>query len=388
MAANAKKTRKAGGSKATKAASKKRAAGPRKSTKKSESPAEYAREALTEWGKAARFGAAALVASGGGAAKNAKSKSKDEKPPLKERLNPATTEKGGRVGDAADNLLSKLGFLGKAASKFSLGSRAVDKVVPDAVSKLQPSGEGGGASGNGSHDHPQVPIQESIDVAVPIHAAWALAMRFEDFPQWSDRIEQAEETDEGVAAEVRMLGVPRSVEVRITEEQPEWRLEWEAAKGVEHGGMLTFHELAPSLTHVELSIDIEPESLVQRLGRSIHLPERAIRAELHLFKAWAELWQEVEDIEPPEEPEEPEDEADLEEEPEDEEELEDEEEPEDEYDDEPEDEYEEPEDEYDDELEDEDEEFEEEPEGEFVDEEDEDFDEEGLDEEGEPAGTR
>ena len=159
-------------------------------------------------------------------------------------------------------------------------------------------------------------------------------------------------------------------------------------KGVEHGGMLTFHELAPSLTHVELSIDIEPESLVQRLGRSIHLPERAIRAELHLFKAWAELWQEVEDIEPPEEPEEPEDEADLEEEPDHEEELEDEEEPEDEYDDEPEDEYEEPEDEYDDELEDEDEEFEEEPEGEFVDEEDEDFDEEGLDEEGEPAGTR
>jgi uncharacterized membrane protein len=373
VASKAKKTTKTA-SKSKQAASGKRAAG----RAKSESAGDYAREALAEWGKAARFGAAALLASGAGKDKKAKSKSKGDKPPLKERLNPATTEKGGRVGDGADTVLSKLGFLGKAASKLSLGSRAVEKVVPDAVTKLQPSGGGGGASGNGSHDHPPVPIQESINVAVPIHAAWALAMRFEDYPQWSDRIEEAEATDEGAAAEVKMLGVPRSAEVRITEEHPEWRLEWEATKGVEHGGMLTFHELAPSLTHVELSIDIEPESLVQRLGRTIHLPERAIRAEMHLFKAWAELWQEVEDIEPPEQPE---DEADLEEEPVDEDEPADE--------DEPEDEYEEPEDEYDDELEDEDEEdFEEEPEDEFVDEEGEDFDEEGLDEEGEPAGTR
>jgi uncharacterized membrane protein len=389
--------------KTTKTAPKSKQAASRRSAPgrvKSQSPGDYAREALTEWRKAARFGASALLVSGAGTDKNAKSK--EDKPPLKERLNPTTTEKGGRVGDAADNVLSKFGFLGKAASKLSLGSRAVDKVVPDAVTKLQPSSGGGGASGNGSHGHPAVPIQESINVAVPIHAAWALAMRFEDYPQWSDRIESAEQTDKGVAAEVKVLGVPRSLEVRITEEHPEWRLEWEATKGVEHGGMLTFHELAPSLTHVELSIDIEPESLVQRLGRTIHLPERAIRAEMHLFKAWAELWQEVEDIEPPEEPEdeadleeepveeapvdeeEPEDEADLEEEPEDEEELEGEEDDalEDEYD-EPEDEYEEPEDEYDDEDEDE-----EEPEDEFVDEGDEDFDEEGLDEEGEPAGTR
>jgi uncharacterized membrane protein len=385
VASKAKKTTKTA-SKPKRVASEKRAAG----RVKPDSPGDYAREAMAEWRKAARFGTAALLASGAGAAAK-KAKSKGDKPPLKERLNPTTTEKGGRVGDAADSVLSKFGFLGKAASKLSLGSRAVDKVVPDAVSKLQPSG--GGASGTGSHDHPAVPIQESINVAVPIHAAWALATRFEDYPQWSDRIESVEETDKGVAAEVKMLGVPRSVEVRITEEHPEWRLEWEATKGVEHGGMLTFHELAPSLTHVELSIDIEPESLVQRLGRTIHLPERAIRAEMHLFKAWAELWQEVEDIEPPEEPE---DEADLEEEPADEEDRVDEEEPEDEpvdeeeledeYDDEPEDEYEEPEDEYDDELEEE--EFEEEPEDEFVDEEDEDFDEEGIDEEGEPAGTR
>ena len=388
MAASAKK-KKGGGS--GKAASQQRR---RPSTQSS--AGDYAREAASEWAKAARFGAAALIAGKGG-----KDKSGD-KPPLKERLNPASTEKGGRVGDAADNLLSKLGFLGKAASKFSLGSRAVDKVVPDAVSKVQPKGGGGGGDGDGGPGHPPVPIQESIDVAVPIHAAYALATRFEDYPQFSERIESAEEVDDThVAFQVKVLGVPRDGEVEITEEQPEWRLEWEANEGIEHGGMLTFHELAPSLTRVELSIDLEPQGFVERLGRSIHLPERAIRSELHLFKAWAELWQEIEDIEPPEEPE-PEEEEPEEEESDEEGEDD---EPEDEFEDEPEDEFEddedyedeEPEDEFEDDEDYEDEDEDDEPEDEFEDDEDfddeeyeddEDYEDEDELEEGEPAEAR
>jgi hypothetical protein len=332
VAANAKKAKSAGRS------------------KRPPSAAEYAREALAEWRKAARFGAAALLSSGGGSKPESKSK---DKPPLKERVNPATTEKGGKIGDAADNLLSRLGFLGKAASKVSLGSRAVDKVVPDAVSKLQPSGDGD-SGGNGSQGHPPVPIQESIELAIPLRAAFALATRIEEFPEWSDRIQNAEEIDEtGVAIDLKTLGVDRSVEVEITEVQPPFRIEWEATEDHEHIGVLTFHELAPSLTHLELSIDVEPESPVQKLTRTIHLPERAIRTELHLFKAWAELWQEVEDVEPPEDEAEEEPEGD-----------EDRDEGEEDFEDEPED------------------EFEDEPEDE------EDYEEEDVDEEGEPAGRR
>jgi uncharacterized membrane protein len=372
VAGNAKRTKKSGTKK--KAAAPKRAASRKP---KERSPGDYAREALGEWRQAAQFGAAALLASGGGA----KAKSRD-KPPLKERLNPATTKKGGRIGDAADSLLSKLGFLGKSASKLSLGSRAVDKVLPDAVTKLQPSGSGESrAAGNGSGEHPPVPIQESIDLAIPIRAAFALATRVEDFPQWSDRIEGAEEIDEThIRVDLKLRGVQRTIELEITDLHPPLRLEWEATEGIEHGGMLSFHELSPSLTHLELSLDIEPESPVQRLTRSIHLPERAIRAELHRFKAWAELWQQVEDIEPPEEELEEESEAEFEE-PEGEEELEA--EPEDEFEEVPEDELEEePEDEFEEVPEDE---FEEVPEDEF---EDEEFDEEELDEEDERAGMR
>src|SRR5436309_4640847 len=119
MAGKSKTTRKAGSAAKKPASSAKRKPASMKRAANGPggaSPGEYAREALSEWRKAARFGAAALVASGTG---GGKSESKSEKPPLKERLNPATTEKGGRPGDVADNLLSKLGFMGRAASKLS-----------------------------------------------------------------------------------------------------------------------------------------------------------------------------------------------------------------------------------------------------------------------------
>ena len=50
---------------------------------------------------------------------------------LMERLNPATTEKGGRTGDMVDALLAKLGAPGKIASKASLGSRVVERMRSD-----------------------------------------------------------------------------------------------------------------------------------------------------------------------------------------------------------------------------------------------------------------
>src|SRR3954452_6507913 len=104
-------------------------------------PGDHAREAAAEWGKAIRLGGAALapVAKDAGAAvtsrlnplssaKPSGKGSKGSETSLGKRLNPTKTEKGGRAGDAADALLSKLGTPGKLASKSSLGSRAVERL--------------------------------------------------------------------------------------------------------------------------------------------------------------------------------------------------------------------------------------------------------------------
>src|SRR2546421_11467868 len=260
-----------------------RETGKRETGVKGQRPSEHAREALTEWGKAIRFGALALAPR------------LSPKGSLKERLDPTKAEQGGRVGNAADALLSKLGAPGKLASKASLGSRAVERLIPGSS-----HGNGNGASGSngdGTAAEKPVPIQEAIEVAVPLQAAYALATHFADYPEFLDRVESVEFLDDGaVALEAKVHGTHRTVTLEIVDAKPEARIEWRTTDGLEYLGVASFHELAPSLTHIEISVEPASENLLQRFTRSTHLTQHAIRLELQRFKAYAELWQEEGDV--------------------------------------------------------------------------------------------
>jgi len=253
------------------------------SQRQAKGAADYGREALSQWSEAARYGGRALAArlrEGGGSS---------DGPSLRERLDPSQTEKGGRLGGAADAALARLGKPGKLASNVSLGSRIVDRM--------------GGGSGNGAAEEPPsedddaqtddgvpLPIQESIDVAVPLGGAFELCSQFLDFPDYLDRMVEVEEADEShfvfVAKALRRL---HELEVEIVDERQDERIEWECTGELGHTGVLTFHPLAPRLTRLELTIERRPEGVSERLARQVHLPERAIQAELHRFKAHAEL---------------------------------------------------------------------------------------------------
>src|ERR671914_1738231 len=95
-------------------------------------PSEHAQEAMQEWGKAVRYAAAAVAPvakrTGEGAKNLVLRRGDRDRPSLRERLSPATTDKGGRLGDAADWLLARMGVPGKLASKVSVGSRVVERV--------------------------------------------------------------------------------------------------------------------------------------------------------------------------------------------------------------------------------------------------------------------
>ena len=86
---------------------------------------EYAREAAAEWGKAVRYAAAAL---------------RPSNPPRLKALLPKRSARAGRLGDAADTVLSKMGKPGKAASKLGVGSRLVDRMTapPATLERLSP----------------------------------------------------------------------------------------------------------------------------------------------------------------------------------------------------------------------------------------------------------
>ena len=136
----------------------------------------------------------------------------------------------------------------------------------------------------------RMPVQQSVDVAVPVKDAYNQWTKFEDWPEFMHRIESAEQVDDAkVAFTTKIWGIKKRFEAQIVEQHPDERIEWNVEDGVSHTGVASFHKLAPRLTRIEVSIDVEPEGLVEKAGRGMRFTKRAVRSDLHRFKAFAEM---------------------------------------------------------------------------------------------------
>jgi uncharacterized membrane protein len=159
---------------------------------------------------------------------------------------------------------------------------------------------GGGGGSKGKKGTPGVgkgrrmPIQQAVDIAVPLEVAYNQWTQFEEWSQFMHRLDQiTQEDDCTVSFKTKIWGMSKEFVAEIVEQRPDERIQWNVTQGVTHTGVVTFHELAPRLTRVQLSLDVEPGSLIEKAARGMRHVKRAVRADLARFKAFIEM-QEVE----------------------------------------------------------------------------------------------
>ena len=161
------------------------------------------------------------------------------------------------------------------------------------LDKLKPGSNDGGdddESQEGVGEGRRMPIQQSVDIAVPIEQVWKLWNKYEDYPKFMHRLESAEKTDPThVRFKGKIWGISRDWEAKITEKRTQESIAWTSEDGLDNAGVVTFHKLAPRLTRIELSLDINPHGPVEKIGRGMRFTKRAVRADLHRFKAYAEM---------------------------------------------------------------------------------------------------
>src|SRR3954463_12883176 len=159
-------------------------------------------------------------------------------------------------------------------------------------------GFGGGDDGGDSSKQPgaqigntrRMPVQQAIDVAVPLETAYNQWTQFEEWPNFMHRIDRASQEDEThVSFKAKIWGISREFTAEILEQRPDERIKWRVTEGVSHTGVVTFHRLSDRLTRVDVDIDIQPGSLLEKAGRGARHAKRAIRADLSRFKAYIEL---------------------------------------------------------------------------------------------------
>ena len=134
----------------------------------------------------------------------------------------------------------------------------------------------------------RLPIQRSIDVAVPVEVAWAQWMELRHLPEGANRVTEIER--DGDALQGRIDGVGHGDwEAEILDERENESFAWRSKQGSDSAGLVTFHELSERLTRIELELDVRPVHLVEAATLALRVADRRVDSELRRFKAEAEL---------------------------------------------------------------------------------------------------
>lgn len=169
-------------------------------------------------------------------------------------------------------------------------------LVKEIGKKMLPGG-GGESKGKGTPGvgkGRRMPIQQAVDIGVPLSTAYNQWTQFEEWPQFMHRLDQATQEDDcTVSFRTKVWGMSKEFTGQIVEQRPDERIQWSVNEGVIHTGVVTFHELASNLTRVQVSLDVEPGSLIEKAARGMRHVKRAVRGDLARFKAYIEM-QEVE----------------------------------------------------------------------------------------------
>jgi uncharacterized membrane protein len=175
------------------------------------------------------------------------------------------------------------GPVGKAKEK--LEGNVKDKAKEGAKDAL-PFGGGKDKGEAGVGKGRRMPIQQSMDVPVDLETVYNEWTQFENWPEFMHRLESVSQEDEThVSFKAKIWGKSKEFKAEIEEQRPDERIKWKVSEGLIHTGVVTFHEIAPRLTRVELSMDVQPGSLIEKAARGMRHVKRAVRADMHRFKA-------------------------------------------------------------------------------------------------------
>jgi uncharacterized membrane protein len=170
------------------------------------------------------------------------------------------------------------------------GAGGVAKQAVGGALGLGSDGGGGDGETDGVGKGRRMPVQQSCDVAAPLETVYNQFTQFAEWPSFMHRVTRVTQEDEcTVSFATKIWGVRKQFTANIETQRPDERIKWRVAEGITHTGVVSFHELAPRLTRIELTFDVDPGSLIEKFARGARHVKRAARADLHRFKAFVEL---------------------------------------------------------------------------------------------------
>jgi uncharacterized membrane protein len=132
-------------------------------------------------------------------------------------------------------------------------------------------------------------IEKSIDINVPVRAAYNQWTQFEEFPRFMEGVESVKQLNDTTLLWVANVGGERKEwRARITEQVPDRHISWRSEGGDFTSGMVSFQALGPDKTRVTVRLNYEPKGVTEKLGDMLGMGSRRVEGDLERFKDFIE----------------------------------------------------------------------------------------------------
>jgi uncharacterized membrane protein len=132
-------------------------------------------------------------------------------------------------------------------------------------------------------------IEKSIEINVPVRAAYNQWTQFEEFPKFMEGVKQVKQLDDKhLQWKADVGGKEKEWKAEITEQIPDERIAWTNRGGAINAGVVTFHRLSDSKSKVMLQMEYDPQGFVENVGDAVGVVTQRVQGDLERFKQYIE----------------------------------------------------------------------------------------------------
>ncbi|GAA2314101.1 SRPBCC family protein [Streptomyces kunmingensis] len=132
-------------------------------------------------------------------------------------------------------------------------------------------------------------IEGSVDIDVPVRAAYNQWTQFESFPRFMDAVERVDKPQATLSHWVtRFSGVTREFDAKVVEQRPDERVVWRSMHEPHHTGSVVFEPLGDARCRLTYRLEFVPQGVIERAGDSLGLVRRHVHDGMRGFKEYIE----------------------------------------------------------------------------------------------------
>ena len=133
-------------------------------------------------------------------------------------------------------------------------------------------------------------IEKSVEVKAPVHAVYNQWTQFEEFPRFMAGVKEVKQLDDThVHWHAEIWGKDKEWDAEITEQVPDQRIAWRSISGdAPNGGSVRFEPLGADRTRVNLTMEYEPQGLIENVGDKLGVMSARVQNTVEDFKKFIE----------------------------------------------------------------------------------------------------